>query len=147
MITEKCYDHLWSAVIADSTDPLFQVSLALQTPWATDLQPELTNCLFTLFPWVKAQGAVTSAVLHSNRPPCTPIQDRLTREISDCALLWDAGGAGDSPEERNLIHYEMDVDQREIGEEEPVDKLLAFLKFKRKENPTLFICIWEFKKK
>ena len=70
-----------------------------------------------------------------------PIQDRLTREISDCALLWDAGGAGDNPEETNLIHYEMDVDQREIGEEEPVDKLLAFLKFKRKENPTLFICI------
>lgn len=50
MITEKCYDHLWSAVIADSTDPLFQVSLALQTPWATDLQSELTKCLFTLFP-------------------------------------------------------------------------------------------------
>lgn len=43
MITEKCYDHLWSAVIADSTDPLFQVSLALQTPWATDLQSELTQ--------------------------------------------------------------------------------------------------------
>lgn len=55
-------------------------------------------------------------------------------------MLWDAGGAGDNPEEWRGI-YEMDADQREIGEEEPVDKLLAFLKFKQEENPTLFICI------
>lgn len=72
MITEKCYDYLWSAVIANSTDSLFQVSLALRAPWATDLQPELTKRLFTLFPWVKAQGAVTSAVSHSNPLPPPP---------------------------------------------------------------------------
>ena len=84
MITEKCYDYLWSAVIADSTDSLFQVSLALRAPRATDLQPELTKRLLILFPWVKAQGAVTSAVSHSSPlPPPPPIKDRLTRETSE----------------------------------------------------------------
>lgn len=39
MTTEKFYGYMWSAVIADSTDSLFQVSLTLPAPWASDLQP------------------------------------------------------------------------------------------------------------
>lgn len=81
MITEKCYDYLWFAVIADSTDSLFKVSLALRAPWATDLQPQLTE--ISPVSMGKSLGVLSILLFRPSPPPMPLIQDRLTREPSE----------------------------------------------------------------
>ena len=115
---------MWSAVIADSTDSLLQVSLALPAPWASDLQPVFIHTVS-----MGESSGCCHFFCHTFQGP--HIQHKLTRrDFRGSAFPHAAGGAGDNPgwwRGWDLMHNEMDFDQRGRGEKKPMDKLFAFL--------------------